>query len=107
MTKTFHVYPADGAWVVQSGGGRAESFPTQKEAVEAARQSAKEKASGQLIVHGRDGQIREHESYGMTRIQNPPKKSRLAKRIRRAVGKVALERVLSNPHNSRAHSTKK
>src|SRR5579863_6229911 len=107
MTSTFHVYPSDGGWVVQKEGKTAETFPTQREAVEAARQIVKDKTAGQLVIHGRDGRIREHETYGMTRIQDPPKKSRLAKRIGRAVGKVALNRVQSYSHPPRDHSSKK
>src|ERR1700676_932631 len=53
--------------------------------------------AGQLVVHGRNRQIREYGTYRMTRIQDPPKKSRLAGPIARAVGKVALERVQSDP----------
>jgi hypothetical protein len=98
MTRTLHVYPSDGGWVVQKEGKSAETFPTQRQAVEAARRTVKNKTTGQLVIHGRDGRIREHETYGMTRVQDPPKKSRLAKRIGRAVGKVALDRVQSDPH---------
>jgi hypothetical protein len=107
MTRTFHVYPSDGGWVVQKEGKSAETFPTQREAVEAARQIVKHKTAGQLVIHGRDGRIREHETYGMTQIQDPPKRSRLAKRIGRAVGTVALKRVKSDPHPPRDYSSKK
>jgi hypothetical protein len=106
MTKTFHVYRSNGGWVVQKEGKRANMFRTQREAVEAARQIVKDSAAGQLVIHGSDGQVRDHETYGMTRIQDPPKKSRLAKRIQRAVGKVALERVQSDPHPPREHAPK-
>jgi hypothetical protein len=104
--------------VLQKEGKSAETFPTQREAVEAARQIVKDKTAGQLVIHGRDGRIREHETYGMIRIQDPPKKSRLAKRIGRAVGTVALrrvqsvgtvalKRVQSDPHPLHDHSSKK
>lgn len=106
MTKTFHVYPSDEGWVVQKEGKSAETFPTQREAVEAARQIVRDKTPGQLVIHGRDGQILKHETYGMTRIQDPPKKSPLAKQIGRAVGKIALERVQSDTHPPRDHSSK-
>jgi hypothetical protein len=98
MTKTFHIYPSDGGWVVQKEGKSPEAFPTQRQAIEAARRIVRNNTAGQLVIHGRDGRIREHETYGMTRIQDPPKKSRLAERIRQAVGKVALERMQSDPH---------
>lgn len=74
VRKTFHVYRADGAWAVKREGASAETFGTQREAVKAARESAKT-ASGQIVIHGRDGRIREHESYGMTAVLEPPKKA--------------------------------
>ena len=88
MTKTYHIYPSDGGWLVQKEGMRAETFQTQREAVEAARLIVKGTSAGQLVIRGKDGQIRDYESYGMTRIQDPPRKSKLAKRIGRAVGKI-------------------
>ena len=93
--------------MVQKEGKSAAIFPTQREAVEAAREIVKDKAAGQLVIHGKDGRIREHETYGMPRIQDPPKRSRLAKRIGRAVGKVALNRVTSDSIPPREHSSKK
>lgn len=96
--KTYHVYPSDGIWFVKQQGANAKTFRTRREAIKAGRKYVKNAASGQLVVHGRDGSVRQHESYGMTRIQNPPKKSRLAKRIGRAVGRVALERLKSDSH---------
>ena len=93
--------------MVQKEGKGAETFPTRREAVKAARQIVRDKTAGQLVIHGRDGRIRAHETYGMTRIQDPPKKSRLARRIGRAVGKVALDRVQADPNSPRAHSSKK
>src|SRR5262245_17457721 len=97
MTRTFHVYPSHKGWAVQKEGKRAEVFPTRREAVKAAREILQEKAVGQLVIHGRDGRILEHKAYGMTRIQDPPKRSRLAARIGRAVGRVVLKRVTSSP----------
>ncbi len=94
--KTYHVYPSDGTWTVKKEGVIARTYRTQGEAIKAARMIAKKAASGQLVIHGRDGRIREHETYGMTPVMDPPKKSRLAKRIGRAVGRVALKRVQSD-----------
>lgn len=107
MARTLHVYPSDGGWVVQKEGKTAELFATQREAVNAARQTVKDKTVGQLVVHGKDGRIREHESYGMTTIQDPPKRSKLAKRIRRAVGTLALNRVKADSIPRRASSSEK
>lgn len=99
-TKTYHVFPSNGAWAVKKEGARAETYRTQGEAIKAARTTAKKAKSGQLVVHARDGRIREHETYGMSPVQDPPRKSRLAKRIGRAVGKVALKRVQADSHSS-------
>ena len=102
--KTVHVYRSDGAWQVKKEGKSAKIFSTQRKAVEAAKKSVKKERAGQFVVHGRNGQIREYGTYRMTRIQDPPKKSRLAARIARAVGKVALERVQSDPSPPSDHS---
>jgi hypothetical protein len=99
-SKTYHVFPRDGAWAVKKEGAIAETYRTQGEAIKAARKAARKSTEGQLAIHGRDGRVREHETYGMTPIQDPPRKSRLAKRIGRAVGKVALQRVQTDSHAS-------
>ena len=104
--KTLHIYPADGAWAVKKEGRRAKTFATQGEAVAAARKNVK-RETGQFVIHGKNGQIREYEAYGLTQIQDPPKKSRLAKRIGQAVGRVALNRVQTDPDPSRVHTSKK
>ncbi len=92
--KTFHVYPSEGRWVVKKEGKRAALFPTQAEAIKAATDIVRDD-SGQLVIHGVDGRIRDSKVYRMVRVQDPPKKSRAAKRINNAVGKVALKRVKS------------
>jgi len=69
--------------------------------------SVKKEKAAQFVVHGGSGQLREYGTHGMTRIQDPPKKSRLAGRIERAVGKVALARVQSDLSPSRDRAAKK
>jgi hypothetical protein len=105
-TKTLHVYRSDGAWAVKKQGSRAEIFPTQRQAIEAARQTVRS-GVGQVVIHGKDGRIRDHETYGLIPIQDPPRKSRLANRIKRAVGRVALERVLADNNPPSAGTRKK
>jgi uncharacterized protein DUF2188 len=95
-SKTVHVFSSDGAWEVKSEGAKGHIYPTQREAVAAALQSIRDKSVGQLVIHGRNGKIRERDTHGMSPIQDPPKRSRAAKRISRAVGKVALQRVQSD-----------
>src|SRR3954453_12720695 len=101
MAKTVHVYPSDGEWAVKKEGVHGKTYATQREAIQAARETVRSASTGQVVVHGKNGQISDRESYGMTPIQEPPKKSRLAKRIGRAVGKVALQRVQGDLHPRR------
>lgn len=65
MGKNQHVVPHDGGWAVRGEGNeRATSVHgTQAEATEAARQIATNQQS-EVLIHGRNGQIRERNSYG-------------------------------------------
>lgn len=66
MTKrNQHVVPHEGGWAVKgAGSGRATKvFGTQAEAVQSARATAIKQGS-ELLVHGRNGQIRERNTYG-------------------------------------------
>jgi hypothetical protein len=61
-----HVVPdGKGEWNVRrSGASRAtRSFTTQNHAVSFARKLAK-RSESELFIHGRDGTIRDRESYG-------------------------------------------
>ncbi|HWB83200.1 MAG TPA: DUF2188 domain-containing protein [Bryobacteraceae bacterium] len=96
MAKTVHVIPRDGQWAVKREGRKSDRlscvFSTQREAVESAKAIMRGEGGGQLVVHGRDGQIRERDTYGMPPIQDPPGK-RSAK-IEKAVGKITRHRLL-------------
>ena len=105
--KTFHVYRSDGAWTVKKEGKPGRTFPTQQQAITAARASMRREGSGQFVVHGRDGRIRQYGTYRMTRIQEPRKKSPNAAQIERAVSKMALERVQASPISLRDKAAKK
>lgn len=64
---TYHVVPhKDGDWRIQrEGATRASSLaPTQTEAVERARELAQKNPLGQVVIHRRDGRIREEHTYG-------------------------------------------
>ena len=65
MGKNQHVVPTDGEWGVRgAGNSRLTSVhENQTEAIEAAREIARNQQS-ELFVHGRNGQIRERNSYG-------------------------------------------
>lgn len=66
MAGNIHVVPADGNdWAIEvEGSGRSNvHYPSQEEAIREATEQAK-RAKVELIIHGRDGQIRERNSFG-------------------------------------------
>ena len=66
MSKNQHVTPhPDGGWqVIGAGNQRATKITgTQADAIDIARQIARNQES-ELLIHGRNGQIRERDSYG-------------------------------------------
>lgn len=61
-----HITPRGGeGWaVIREGNDRASSiFPTQSQAEQAGREVARRDHT-ELLIHGRNGQIRERDSYG-------------------------------------------
>jgi len=75
-TTTQHVVKSSsGGWAVKKGGSSKATkvFSTQKEAVENGRKIAKNQKA-EFYVHGRDGKIREKDSYGND--PHPPKDKR-------------------------------
>lgn len=64
MPKNVHVVPGDRGWNVKvEGGAQSSRFSTQREAMEVGRRLAKANRS-EHIVHGRDGRIRQRDSFG-------------------------------------------
>jgi uncharacterized protein YdaT len=63
--KNQHVVQRDGGWGVLGEGNSRDTVhtTTQREAIERAREIATNQGS-EVIVHGRDGKIRERNSYG-------------------------------------------
>jgi uncharacterized protein YdaT len=73
MTKrNQHVVPRDGRWAVKGAGSARATVvvDTQREAAERAREIAR-KHGTEVLIHGRDGQIRERDSFGKDPF--PPK----------------------------------
>lgn len=73
MKKGQHVVPAtSGGWSVKKAGASraSKNFATQKEAVEAATRTARREKT-EVYIHGKDGRIRERNSYGID--PNPPR----------------------------------
>lgn len=67
-----HVVPAAKGWSVKRAGASKASgtYATQSEAIDAATRIARNQRT-ELYVHGRDGRIRERNSYGDD--PHPPK----------------------------------
>lgn len=67
-----HVVPNKGAWSVKKAGASKASstHATQAEAIKAATKVAQNQKT-ELYIHGRDGRIRERNSYGND--PHPPK----------------------------------
>ncbi|TGE20895.1 DUF2188 domain-containing protein [Hymenobacter metallicola] len=65
MGKNVHVTPRSNGWAVKSAGAERASAikPTQAQAIAAARQQAARNGS-ELVIHGRNGQIRAKDSHG-------------------------------------------
>jgi len=73
VKKTQHVVKSpDGGWAVKKGGAAKATkvYKTQGEAIERGREIAKNQKA-EFYIHGRDGRIREKDSYG--RDPHPPK----------------------------------
>ena len=70
-----HVVPNNGQWQVKRENSEraTKNFSTQKEAISYARSIAINQQS-ELVIHGRNGQIRDKDSYGNDPC--PPKDTR-------------------------------
>ena len=102
MAKTVHVYKDKSGWAVRREGQRSSNVvSTQREAIEIARSIARDSAPSQMIVHDRDGTIRDHVTHGLPKVHNPPVKRGSYRKIEKAAGKVALERITSDDHRHR------
>lgn len=66
---------SSGGWAVKKGGSSKATkvYSTQREAVDAGREIAK-RQKAEFYIHGRDGKIREKDSYGNDPL--PPRDKR-------------------------------
>lgn len=71
-SKDQHIVPHSEGWAVQAEGASkpTQVFRTQQEAIERGREIAINQQS-ELLIHNREGQIRERNSYGND--PHPPK----------------------------------
>ena len=110
MAKNQHVVPHGNEWAVRGeGNGRPTSIHrTQAEAIEAAREIARNQRS-ELVIHRSDGRIRDRDSYGNDPF--PPKSPRKVlfpdepdvtdpDRIKTAVREVLSERRDTHSHGN-------
>lgn len=64
MAADIHVVPAGDGWAVEAaGGGKRTVYDNQDEAIKAGTEQA-QRDKVELLIHGRDGQIRERNSFG-------------------------------------------
>ena len=65
MGKNQHVVQTDDGWGVRGAGNSrlTSDHGTQKDAIDAARKIAINQQS-EVVIHGRDGKIRDKDSYG-------------------------------------------
>jgi hypothetical protein len=71
-----HVVPGDkGGWdVVKPGGGRASAHSdTQAEAITRAREIVHKAGGGEVVIHGRDGAIRDSDTVAPGHDPFPPR----------------------------------
>ena len=63
--KNQHVVPHDGKWAVRGEGNQKVTriTHTQQQALDIARDIARNQGS-EVLIHGRDGKIRDRDSYG-------------------------------------------
>lgn len=72
MVNQQHVVKRSNGWAVRGAGNSRDTVQTetQGEAIKVARQIAINN-KGEVVIHGRDGKIRDSDSYGND--PNPPK----------------------------------
>lgn len=74
-----HVVPnPEGGWDVKKPGGAHASAhtDTQKDATDRARQIVGNQGGGEVVIHGRDGKIRDKDTVPPGNDPNPPKDRR-------------------------------
>lgn len=72
MSKNQHVVPHPEGWAVKGAGNERATkvYERQSDAIDRARDISRREGS-ELLIHGRDGQIRAKDSHGHD--PNPPK----------------------------------
>ena len=115
-TLYIHVIPHNDSWVIKSESNKKVTsvHDTQRDAIDTARKLA-QGAKGELVIHARDGRIRERDSYSSDPL--PPKSPRKIlfpngisktseQEIRKAVREVIQETRDRTLNGSCVYSTK-
>ena len=73
--KNQHVTPKGNEWQVKGAGNEKATkvVPTQKQAIEIAKEIAKRQGT-EVVIHGKDGKIRDKDSYGNDPVPPADKK---------------------------------
>lgn len=74
----YHVTPdPQKGWAIKKeGGGRRIFAPTQRSAEKSAKQFASNSGGGEVVIHGRDGKIRDKDTMAPARDPFPPRDKR-------------------------------
>ena len=74
-----HVVPnPEGGWDVEAPGARRASshHDTQADAIDRAREIVGNSGGGEIVIHGRDGRIRDSDTVAPGNDPNPPRDRR-------------------------------
>jgi len=70
----YHVVPKSGGWSVKKEGAeRGHSAPTQRAAEKMAKSFSTNTGGGEVVIHGRDGKIRDKDTMAPARDPFPPR----------------------------------
>ena len=69
MKGELHIIEQSDGWAIKGDDDRdVKRYPNQREAVQAGRVALRESGGGELIIHGRDGRIRDRDTvFGSNR----------------------------------------
>lgn len=73
--KRVHITQRDNGWATKTEGNQRASrvYPTQAEAEANAKANVRRDGGGEVIIHGRDGRIRDSDTVAPANDPNPPK----------------------------------
>lgn len=74
----YHVTPdSENGWAIKKEGGERRTFaPTQRSAEQIAKERASNSGGGEVVIHRRDGKIRDKDTMAPARDPFPPRDRR-------------------------------